>query len=333
MNPEILSHLIKSSQPIDWETFSPKLSPTAVSYIGKEPVYEFFYTFDETLEINTHSIGISVQPVNSFIPFHIHDYVEMTTPLLGDCMITTKDEQIALSENDIIIIGNRTPHRVNIIDADNIVINLTLKGSAFSMNDYEFLQQAGPNKSLSGLLFDLLTNRVSDEDNYAVFRTNQEPKIISTIYDIIHEYFNPQVQTNQIIRYEILTLFGRLLREAFKNSHSVRTHTKETVNLLPILLYIERHYKDLTLDKLSQHFGFNPNYLSSYLKRHTGMSFIKLVHLQRVNVAADLLSYSNAPIEKIAYEIGYENPSYFYKVFPRYFGLSPKEYRRQHRTI
>ena len=68
---------------------------------------------------------------------------------------------------------------------------------------------------------------------------------------------------------------------------------------MSLLLYIEKHYASTTLDEMGEHFGFNPNYLSSYLKKHTGKSFIKLLHLQRVNAAADYLLYTNAPIEKL----------------------------------
>lgn len=94
-----------------------------------------------------------------------------------------------------------------------------------------------------------------------------------------------------------------------------------------MLLYIEEHYADITLEKMADYFGFNPNYLSSYLKKNTGMTFIKLVHLQRVNIAAEYLQYTKAPIEQISVKVGYENPSYFYKMFRKILGVSPKEYR------
>ncbi|MEB3363705.1 helix-turn-helix transcriptional regulator [Lactobacillus sp. R2/2] len=80
---------------------------------------------------------------------------------------------------------------------------------------------------------------------------------------------------------------------------------------------------------MANYFGFNPNYLSDFLKKHTGKTFIQLVHLQRVNVAAEYLSYTVAPIDRIANKVGYENPSYFYKIFKKYFGISPAEYRQK----
>lgn len=97
--------------------------------------------------------------------------------------------------------------------------------------------------------------------------------------------------------------------------------------MLSLLLYIEKNYSDITLEHMAQHFGFNPNYLSDYLKNETGLSFIKLVQLQRVNVAAKYLTYTKVSIEKISTRVGYENASYFYKIFKHYFGISPAKYR------
>ena len=97
-----------------------------------------------------------------------------------------------------------------------------------------------------------------------------------------------------------------------------------------MLLYIEKNYETITLEKMAKYFGFNANYLSSYLKKKTGYTFVKLVQIQRINVAAEYLAFTNAPIEDIALKVGYENPSYFYKIFRKYIGGSPTDYRNQH---
>ena len=82
-------------------------------------------------------------------------------------------------------------------------------------------------------------------------------------------------------------------------------------------------------EEMGEYFGFNPNYLSNYLKKQTGKSFIKLIHIQRINVAAEYLRHTNASIEQISLKVGYENPSYFYKIFRKFLGISPSEYRKQ----
>ncbi|MDT2571979.1 AraC family transcriptional regulator [Enterococcus raffinosus] len=330
MEETVLNILQEKNQPRNWDELGPEMKPKKAGVLKNEPVYEFFHTLDDSLEVNPQSIAISVQPVKSFIPYHIHDYVEIIVPIVGECTVVTKNDELHLRQNDLIIIGNHTIHRVEPIKADSIVINLTLKDTAFTLNDYHFMYEDRVTKKVSSLLFSLLSNETQGENIYRLFRTHQETKIHRLVEDIIQEYYYPDAQSNQLIRLELLTLFARLIRSAANEQEVISGEEDGSVNLLSLLLYIEKNYAQITLEEMAQHFGFNPNYLSSYLKKHTGLTFIKLVHLQRVNVAAEYLTYTNAPIEQIALKVGYENPSYFYKMFRKNLKILPTEYREKY---
>lgn len=333
MNSEILKLLRKNNSPRNWVELGLEMKPKIATYLGKEPVYEFFNTLDDSLEINPRSIAISVQPVESEIPYHIHNYVELIIPLIGDCIVTTKNESIKVSQDDIMVMGNKTIHRVEKVDSESVVINLSLKDSAFSLNDVNFIRLDSNRQNISGMLFSLLSYEELGENNLSLFKTEEDLKISRTIYDILEEYYYPDSQTNQIIRFQILTLFSRLIRIASNKPLPIKKTEHSSSNLLSLLLYIEKNYADISLDEMAKHFGFNPNYLSSYLKKQTGLTYIKLVHLQRVNTAAEFLTYTNAPIEQIAIKVGYENPSYFYKIFRKSLKVSPTEYREKYRIF
>ncbi|MBO0451777.1 MULTISPECIES: helix-turn-helix domain-containing protein [Enterococcus] len=330
MENELLKILQEKNQPRSWDELGPEMKPKRAGVLKNEPVYEFFHTLDDSLEVNPQSIAISVQPIKSFIPYHIHDYVEIIVPIVGSCTVITKNDELKLRQNDLIIIGNHTIHRVEPIEAESVVINLTLKDTAFNLNDYHFMYEDRVTKKVSSLLFSLLSNETQGENIYRLFRTHQDTKIHLLVEDIIQEYYYPDTQSNQIIRLELLTLFGRLIRSAANEQEVIAGVDDTSVNLLSLLLYIEKNYAQITLEEMAQHFGFNPNYLSSYLKKHTGLTFIKLVHLQRVNIAAEYLTYTNAPIEQIALKVGYENPSYFYKMFRKNLKILPTEYREKY---
>ncbi|EOD82083.1 helix-turn-helix domain-containing protein [Enterococcus faecium] len=145
------------------------------------------------------------------------------------------------------------------------------------------------------------------------------------------EYYGDHIQANQVIHYDLLSLFTRLLRLAYQKNQAVKVATANQGNsdVLSLLLYIEKNYATITLEAMALEFGFNPNYLSAYLKKNTGLTFIKLVHLQRINVAADYLANTSVAIDKIAARVGYENPSYFYKIFKKHLQCSPSEYRQK----
>jgi AraC-like DNA-binding protein/mannose-6-phosphate isomerase-like protein (cupin superfamily) len=330
MEKEVLKILKEKNQPRSWEDLGPEMRPRISGLLKNEPIYEFFQALDDSLEVNPQSIAISVQPIESFIPYHIHNYVELIIPIKGQCTVRTKKDELKLQQNDLIVIGNHTIHRVEPLQEEDIIINITLKDSAFNLNDYHFMHEEQGTKKVSSLLFSLLSSETKGDNIYRLFRTHRDEKIHKLVADIIQEYYYPDAQSNQIIRFELLTLFARLIRSASNEQEVVVGEDDASVNLLSLLLYIEKNYAQITLEDMANHFGFNPNYLSTYLKKQTGYSFIKLVHLQRVNVAAEYLTYTNVPIEQIALKVGYENPSYFYKMFRKNLKVSPTEYREKY---
>lgn len=330
MNPEILEMLRRKSRPRNWEELNDRFKAEILDYLDGEPVYKFYSLLTDSLEVNAHSISVTVQPCSSYIPYHRHDYAEMMIPLLGSCTVYANGRKIDLNQEDIIVVGKGETHRVKDLDAGVIVVNIALRNTAFPMNDLNFMLDAGVNQSVSNLLFSLLSGDRDFGAKYCVFKTGHERKIISLIYDVIEEYYSGDVQSNQIIHFDLLGIFARLIRHAYREADSFEGREDDDGrNILGLLLYIEKNYADITLNEMAERFGFNPNYLSSYLKKRTGLTFIQLVHLQRINVAAGYLADTSVPVDQIAAKVGYENPSYFYKVFKKNMKCLPNEYRRK----
>lgn len=91
---------------------------------------------------------------------------------------------------------------------------------------------------------------------------------------------------------------------------------------------MESNYQTVTLNSVAELFGFHPNYLSAYIKKHTGKSFKELIITQRMLQAGFYLRNTNTPISEIAQEVGYQNQGFFYKKFQEYYQMSPVEYRK-----
>ncbi len=73
--------------------------------------------------------------------------------------------------------------------------------------------------------------------------------------------------------------------------------------------------------------NLSPNYLSDLLKRYTGKTTQEHIHLQLIDKAKTLLWSSEKSISEIAYELGFEHPSHFTKIFKTKAGLSPTDFR------
>ena len=96
--------------------------------------------------------------------------------------------------------------------------------------------------------------------------------------------------------------------------------------------YITHNCRNVTLRQLADVFHFNQSYLSQYLKKNTGENFTDLLQKARITQAEKLLSDTALSVAEIADKVGYQNVSYFYKVFEKINHCSPTEYRNRFLT-
>lgn len=93
--------------------------------------------------------------------------------------------------------------------------------------------------------------------------------------------------------------------------------------------YMEQHYKEnITAVTVAGEVYLNPSYFSTLFKRVMGISFTRYLNELRVEESKRLLkSEEDHAIQDIANDIGYRSQSYYSKVFKKYTGLTPNEYR------
>ncbi|MBF9016509.1 MULTISPECIES: response regulator [unclassified Oceanispirochaeta] len=98
-----------------------------------------------------------------------------------------------------------------------------------------------------------------------------------------------------------------------------------------ILLFIHENYdKDLCLDCLALEFNLHPNYISDLFRKEAGSSFLKYLNVFRIEKAKDIINKNSMlSFEEVAEKAGYSNSRYFYRVFKKYSGITPGQYRRK----
>lgn len=106
---------------------------------------------------------------------------------------------------------------------------------------------------------------------------------------------------------------------------------KNTVFLRNIEDYIASHYQDsqLSPQQIADQFDISANYLPRKFQTLSGMSLNSYILQVRMSHAQKLLMSSDLPISEIAISVGIENESYFYKLFKKYYGCTPKEFKMQ----
>ncbi|MFF2177352.1 AraC family transcriptional regulator [Lysinibacillus sp. NPDC058147] len=95
--------------------------------------------------------------------------------------------------------------------------------------------------------------------------------------------------------------------------------------------YIDNQiYGEVTLEQLADICHLSPNYLSSLFKKEVGISISEYIQQQRIDEAKRLLTFTNYPILDIGSLLNFTDQSYFIKVFKKFTGTTPKQYRNKH---
>lgn len=95
-----------------------------------------------------------------------------------------------------------------------------------------------------------------------------------------------------------------------------------------VLEYVREHVTEgLVLENVAAVFYMSPNYLSTLIRKETGITYRQHVINAKMTVAKQMLADTRMRVEDIAYAIGYENYISFYNVFRKMENMSPTEYR------
>lgn len=91
---------------------------------------------------------------------------------------------------------------------------------------------------------------------------------------------------------------------------------------------IEKEYKTISSERAAEYFHISEPYFCSIVKKQLHMTFHQFILTYKISMAKKQLRTSLLPITVISTSLGYANISYFEKVFKKYTGLSPGEYRK-----
>jgi AraC-like DNA-binding protein len=112
----------------------------------------------------------------------------------------------------------------------------------------------------------------------------------------------------------------------FQNANS--RNRAEPVAIWKARRYIKEHSsEELSLTKVAKAVNISANYLSEEFKQVTGVNFVRYIAHTRFDHACDLLRNPKLRISEIAFATGFQSLSQFNRVFKRFSGKSPTQYR------
>ncbi len=121
-------------------------------------------------------------------------------------------------------------------------------------------------------------------------------------------FYNRQFLTRKKVNNDLLTKLESLLDDYFKNDMLLQEG-------IPTVQYI------------ASQLHLSPNYLSDMLRVQTGQTTQQHVQNRIIEKAKELLSTTNLSVSEIAYQLGFEHPQSFHRLFKKYIAQSPLDYR------
>ena len=254
-------------------------------------------------------------------PKHRHNYLEFMYVYGGEMVTIIDDQEIVIKQGELLLLNQNIEHAIKYTNENDIIFNFIIKPEFL-----EFLSgMAEEQNEVFSFIFDALYS-YDNKGEYLIFKVSNNEIVRNHIEAIITNIYQQQLNHS----FTLKLLVGLLLTELMNNPHLIETYESNNYNklvVISILKYITLNYQEGSLSVLAKQIH-QPDYkICKLIKEHTGSTFKQLIQEERLKAAANLLKTTSLPIVEIMQEVGYENITYFYKIFKEKFKITPSIYR------
>ena len=172
----------------------------------------------------------------------------------------------------------------------------------------------------------LLSSLFNDENlGYLHFKVSEVLPVQNLIENLIWTLINNISNKRNINQ----TTMGLLFMQLINHTDKLVYESREDAAIMDIFRYIEENYKDGSLTDAARILHYDFYWLSHEIKNRTGKTYTEHLQEKRLSQAAFLLKNTSLSVEEVAIAVGYENKSYFHRIFTKKFQATPKKYKNQ----
>ena len=207
-----------------------------------------------------------------------------------------------------------------------------------SLNDQNLLRLIrSSSEGLNDYIFNTLGLSRAVEDGWTLYRTQGTVRfILRCINSAAIDAGNELDVLNDSIMYavenmeneEMLNLMKLIIEQVSGSSDGASEATSAQDMVPEIASYIkENYFENISLSTLSEKYHIESTYLSKIFKKETGDTLMNYIASTRIAKAKELIDESDISLTEIAFLCGYDDYTYFNKVFRKFEGCSPRDYR------
>ena len=247
-----------------------------------------------------------------FMPYHWHTHYEIIRILQGSFQLTLNNVVQVYEAGDIVFITDGVLHGGT---PNNCIYECIVFDLHFLLQD---------NHACAKIIQDILNHKIMihtllSEHSHSI------QHIVEHLCDAL---------SGKKVGYEFMTqgylyqLLGTIMEEHLYEEQKADAIAYERLNSIKnVLAYIsENYYNNICLDDLAKVASMNPKYFCRYFRSMTDRTPIDYLNYYRIECACEMLSTKNITIKEAAISCGFNDDSYFIKIFHKYKGITPKQF-------
>lgn len=264
-------------------------------------------------------IAVRADTNTKHFPEHCHDYVEIIYMYQGTRTNIINNETVVLNKGDILFMTQNC-RQENLPSTDeDIAVNFVVLPQFFE----KALEMLNSEESLLHNFIIQCLRGDNGKSSYLHFKVLDVLPVQNLIENLVWNLLDDRPEQRNINE----TTMGLILLQLLSHIDDLGYNGDDSSLIFHVLNYIEAHFANGSLTELSQMLFYDFNALSKQIKKLTGKTYTDLVQEKRISHACFLLESSNLGISEISQLIGYENISYFHRIFRKFHNMSPKKYR------
>lgn len=255
---------------------------------------------------------------------HRHDYYELMYVLSGSMCQQVGEQWITMKENDMLLLDMNTVH-TELIGDQALVQYLQIPRSVID----GILREEGLSGDLMNF-FSMPQQKRGKKFRHVLFVHRHEgTRIRELIMHMIQQREENRPGSRYII-YGLLIqlLYAMELGTEYRNCYYSKEADGEDCLYNQLCRYLEECHWSASPEDLERDLHYSSNYLNKVMRKSTGRSLTEFCVEKRLEQAAELLRYTELSVNDVIAQCGYQNKTYFYRVFRNKYGVSPMEFRK-----
>ncbi len=264
---------------------------------------------------------ITIRPHTRFIHFpeHTHDYIEVVYMCCGTTTHIVNGTKIVLNEGELLFLNQNARQEILEAGENDIAVNFIILPQFFDKVLPVIGQEETP---LHRFVLDALYKN-SGGTGYFHFKVSDVLPIQNLVENLLYTLISDIPNKRQIHQ----TTMGLLFLQLMNHTDKLFYESREASAIFEVMRYLETNYQTGSLNELAQLLHYDFCWLSREIKKKTGKTYTQLLQDKRLSQASFLLKNTNMNVSDISLSVGYENISYFHRIFAKEFGMSPKKFR------